>query len=1109
MKKLLATMAVLAACGAFAETKTWVGGAEGSWHEGSNWSPAGVPAATDDVLIDGAVQVNWTNGDWAPDATITVSGGARLQQTGGMWPNWGANTHLILDNGTYDADTAEQLRINGGKVTIRNNGALVYTGTLTRSEGSVITLLSGSIPSTMAGNYTLYAADTYADGDFTVTGELQPQDGAVLAGANWTCNLFAPQTANSTITARGGAIKFLSDGNDGFWQSGTTHLDFPKDSTASLTIKSTTANLYAKTFGTTKYTYDGRAITRDEFDALFEVTADGDFATLALLQVSGEAAEFETVTLRSGSTDGTAELYASFTKEGDPAATVYFVWDTEDKGRKLEDWGDNKLELGTADATSPIGMNVGDLPVRTLLHCRLIAVSGEASVATPEQLVFTRHYDVEGTVNEWIGTAGNWSDAANWSLGRAPEGADIVWIEKADAVVNVSGNYAIKPTDRLLKGSLVASGELSITSDLVLEGMNLSCTTFVLNNASTVTMKEGSITTRRTETDGPGGIWPPVDNTAQINFLAGKVASFSFLQHTGAYADTFGRGNFLYNGERLSEEQFNEKFTVATETVTIGEDEYTVCTIATSEITGVPGIKSATVTYAEGTVTVSAIPTDDCATDAVFTFYYDTSDHEHNTSFGWPNQVTLAATETGFGAVLEDLPTNHRYYYLIGAYSPTAGLSAWANGEVVVADLPADKNVWLGKSADAGDAKNWSKGLPTETSVIEINDLFAESTTINWNTARIPSVAGWNQSAAVCVLFDTTKERAFTVTGDVTLTTGANWTHCGPEAERALPANILNVVVTGDMTIGAGATVQAGLGYGTATQRARGYRTCGPGFVDGIDYETQAYGRTFAGDGGYRTSLEEKPNFELSYGSILNPLEWGACAYGDGFNENYAGGGVIKLTVGGTLTVSGTIASEGFGWPTGSSTRGASSGGSINLTAGGLAGDGLIEADGGSDSVSGHGSGGRVAVRLTGEGSVFPESLVIRAFGGTDHHQAGTDIIEGVQDAGAGTVFLKTAADNGRIIVANKRANGGYTHIPALQDGEAKNDLAAVALEVGEFGAVRIVKTVRVKSLTVGGVRIRNGEYTAAKLNELTNSTAFAGEGKLQVGNAGFVVYFR
>ena len=39
---------------AAAETKTWVGGG-GSWHTAANWSPAGVPLATDDALIDAGV----------------------------------------------------------------------------------------------------------------------------------------------------------------------------------------------------------------------------------------------------------------------------------------------------------------------------------------------------------------------------------------------------------------------------------------------------------------------------------------------------------------------------------------------------------------------------------------------------------------------------------------------------------------------------------------------------------------------------------------------------------------------------------------------------------------------------------------------------------------------------------------------------------------------------------------------------------------------------------------------------------------------------------------------------------------------------------------------
>ena len=51
---------------AFAETKTWVGGASGDFHVSSNWSPPGIPQNTDDVIIDGNTGV---------DAIVTLDDG--------------------------------------------------------------------------------------------------------------------------------------------------------------------------------------------------------------------------------------------------------------------------------------------------------------------------------------------------------------------------------------------------------------------------------------------------------------------------------------------------------------------------------------------------------------------------------------------------------------------------------------------------------------------------------------------------------------------------------------------------------------------------------------------------------------------------------------------------------------------------------------------------------------------------------------------------------------------------------------------------------------------------------------------------------------------------
>jgi hypothetical protein len=71
------------------------------------------------------------------------------------------------------------------------------------------------------------------------------------------------------------------------------------------------------------------------------------------------------------------------------------------------------------------------------------------------------------------------------------------------------------------------------------------------------------------------------------------------------------------------------------------------------------------------------------------------------------------------------------------------------------------------------------------------------------------------------------------------------------------------------------------------------------------------------------------------------------------------GGGALSLSVGGTLTVNGSVSANGND---GELDTGGGSGGSLWLTVGTLAGNGAISANGGNAGDGGGGGGGRIAV---------------------------------------------------------------------------------------------------------------------------------------------------
>ena len=250
----------------------------------------------------------------------------------------------------------------------------------------------------------------------------------------------------------------------------------------------------------------------------------------------------------------------------------------------------------------------------------------------------------------------------------------------------------------------------------------------------------------------------------------------------------------------------------------------------------------------------------------------------------------------------------------------------------------------------------------------------------------------------------------------------------------------------------------------------------------------------------------------LAYDSILNPVYPGNNGQsGDAGNTN-PGGGMVKVTVTGTLTLDGsaTVApvTKNSGFNCGS-------GGTLSITAGFLKGSGSMTANGtAGSSTSYSGAGGRIAVRLTGTGATFDEFgvLKINAKGGT--HSSGTASLM----ASAGTVYLQTgeqAERAGTLIVRNTgdAANTAVTPIPSTRWGGENDVLDAASLSIEAAACVKLTKsfkmgsatvasgssidlngyTLTLKGMTIGTVRIAPGTYPASYFaSGVTDSSAGA-----------------
>lgn len=205
----------------------------------------------------------------------------------------------------------------------------------------------------------------------------------------------------------------------------------------------------------------------------------------------------------------------------------------------------------------------------------------------------------------------------------------------------------------------------------------------------------------------------------------------------------------------------------------------------------------------------------------------------------------------------------------------------------------------------------------------------------------------------------------------LTVNNGATITH------PAGPTNALNLTITTNATILFGGAISAdGQGYPARQGPGAGYVGFGGG---------GSYGGEGNGPGG------------PTYGSVQMPTDPGSGG------DSGSGGGVILLTVNGTLNVTGSITSHGSG-------RG--SGGSILLTVGTLTGPsaGVIAANGVRAALGG---GGRIAIYY--KTNSYTGSIL--AIGDTYY------------GSGAGTVFMlqTTTQTYGDLIVDNGGIQGFFT----------------------------------------------------------------------------------
>ena len=281
-------------------------------------------------------------------------------------------------------------------------------------------------------------------------------------------------------------------------------------------------------------------------------------------------------------------------------------------------------------------------------------------------------------------------------------------------------------------------------------------------------------------------------------------------------------------------------------------------------------------------------------------------------------------------------------------------------------------------------------------------------------------------------------------------------------ADSGQPDNKIHLTIAENVTIETGSSITAdGKGYDSDQGRGAGMSGGGGG-----------YGGNGGGSGGF------------AYGSLTEPNEPGSGGGSEGVNHGGAGGGLIRLEVGGTLTLDGALTADGQAGNPGPSGGGGGSGGSLHVIAARIAGNGLISANGGDGGgeVSGGGGGGRIAIYY----DTYTFAGIVSAYGGT-----------AAQAGGAGTIYINdSAVPLADLLIDNNLQIGALTPIACSEPlGQLKvlnrghvdlttdvNDLEMGEVAVTDLGKLRITGCENLTCFQMSGTNKAELDLSALKI---------------------------
>ena len=694
--------------------------------------------------------------------------------------------------------------------------------------------------------------------------------------------------------------------------------------------------------------------------------------------------------------------------------------------------GGNLLALRGTTAGSAWKMNVGSAAVADLeyLDVEWSDASGGEMVAAKNSLggAPEKHNEgwkfprepIPGETNTWLGVAVSWQNPANWSLDRLPVATDAIRVPGGTA--NSPGMEADGAFERLIvdEGATFSlkGFDLSVSNSLEVAG--------VLASTGGETLTVGGDISLSPTNDLAKAILVLVGDAAQAVSPAGLSFDTINVLKTGgriAFDDGFSAMRLIFEPSAALSVTFAESKTVTAERLVLngasGGLELTSSGTATWKL-------NATVLHDVVGVTVAK----SCATGAKIYAAISTD------VGGNENWVFNEASSRWTGAVSQDFrePGN---WWPVGVPGPTS--------RVVIASQP-------------GVAATISLAAGEPVSIRELSLFSVDGATAVLTSKARMTVGGGVLvgSGGMLALDYCGADGLNVVSNDFVIADGGVLTHSGNGGKLTVATSRVCLEVLGDMRIQSGGEINVD---------KCGFDSSGPGSGHWI-------GGTHGGHGGAFSS-QLKTSYLSTYGSVECPVTVGEAG------RSYSGGGAVRLKVGQTLYLQGSITALGTGGNYGSA------GGSVWITAKSLSGDGLIDACGGDVvSYTMGGGGGRISIAVE-QGGFANWCGRTLAFGGRR-----TDIANQAPGGFAGTICMREGNGLPYVLVDNDGGHvvvGGWNHpIGALWPTEDTEEfLRSAQLTIRNGGHVTISE-----DTCVGEISLEDGGYlTVTNVTLKINST--------------------